>query len=64
MQLGKQIKEIRERKGFTQKELAIVSGLSEDTISKIESGKNQNPTVYVIKTISKALDNIQFNIYK
>ncbi|WP_418360163.1 helix-turn-helix domain-containing protein [Sphingobacterium detergens] len=63
MHIGEQIKEIRERKSMTQVELATKTGLSVRTISKIESGKNLNPTVYIIKAISKALDDIQFNIY-
>lgn len=38
--IGDRVKEIRQRRGITQKELASSSGVSQQMISKLESGKS------------------------
>lgn len=38
--LGKRIKEIRKRKGFTQEKLAELAGIETPSLSNIENGKN------------------------
>jgi len=50
------IKEKRLEKGWTQFELAEKSGVSQPTISQIESGNRRYPTHENIKKIAKALE--------
>lgn len=50
----RKLKELRERNGLTQKELAEKSGLPRSTISKIESGY-QNTSLLKIIQIANAL---------
>ena len=57
MTVGKQIKELRKSKGWTQKELAIKSGVAEITIRQYESDKRQ-PRLEQLKCIAKV-----FNVY-
>ena len=40
MRIGERIKESRSKEGLTQKELSIKSGVSQQMISKLESGKS------------------------
>lgn len=47
--IGNKIKELREKKGLTQKELAEEIGVAQSTIAMIESGKNKGS----IKTLAK-----------
>lgn len=54
--LAQKIQQEREFKGFTQKELAELSGVTYSTITKLESGVYQNPTVETIIKISNALE--------
>lgn len=51
---GKTIRELREKRKFTQKELAEKLNLSDKTISKWETGKGL-PDIGVIDDLSKAL---------
>ena len=46
---------MRETKGLSQEKLARMSDVANNTIIKIESGKNQNPTLDTLKKIAKAL---------
>ncbi len=41
MNLGQRIKSLREEKGLTQKDLATISGVCQQMISKLETGKSQ-----------------------
>jgi transcriptional regulator with XRE-family HTH domain len=52
---GKYLKAARTLKGLTQLELADRTGLTDNTISRIENG-SQNPTFETVKKIAKALD--------
>lgn len=53
-QIGNQIKEARKRRGITQAGLAEMLGVSQVTVNKYETGK-QNLTVDTIKRIASAL---------
>ena len=48
--LAKQIKELRKQKGWSQQKLAEKTGLSFNTITKIEQGIADSPT---LKTLLK-----------
>lgn len=49
------MKKLRETKGLSQEKLARLSDVANNTIVKIEAGKNQNPTLDTLKKIAKAL---------
>ena len=51
--LAKRIKECRKQKGWTQQKLAEKTGLSFNTITKIEQGIGDSPT---LKTLIKLTD--------
>ena len=50
------MRKLREAKGLSQEKLARLSDVANNTIIKIEAGKNQNPTLDTLKKVSKALD--------
>ena len=50
------MKKMRETKGLSQEKLARLADVANNTIIKIEGGKNQNPTFDTLKKIAKALD--------
>lgn len=50
------IKEIREKKGVSQSELATASGVSRAIISKLETENDTTTTTDTLKKIAKALD--------
>ena len=54
MNLGQRIKSLREEKGLTQKDLATVSGVCQQMISKLETGRSQQ-TSDIVK-LACALD--------
>lgn len=54
MQIGKAVKKLRLKRGYSQKQLATLMGKSETMVSLIESGKSI-PQTTRIKEISKAL---------
>lgn len=39
LKIGKTIREIREKRGYSQDELAVIMGVNRSTISKVENGK-------------------------
>ena len=53
-ELGKKIREIRHKKGMTQEELYLESGISRSHIAMIESGK-RDLTVSALFKISRSL---------
>jgi transcriptional regulator with XRE-family HTH domain len=53
-EMGRKLKEIRERKNLSQDELAKAVGISSSYAARIERGE-ENPTVKVIENICKAL---------
>lgn len=53
--LAKNIKKYRNKKGISQDKLSKLSGVTYNTIAKIESGATQNPRVYTLRQIASAL---------
>lgn len=47
--------ELREAKHITQKKLAELSNVPQQTISAIESGKRKNPGIVALQKLAKAL---------
>jgi transcriptional regulator with XRE-family HTH domain len=54
--ISKNIKRLREAKGLSQEKLARLADVANNTIIKIEAGKNKNPTLDTLKKIAKALE--------
>ena len=54
--ISKTLRKIRENKGLSQEKLARLADVANNTIIKIEAGKNQNPTLDTLKKIAKSLD--------
>lgn len=59
MSLGEYIAEKRKAKGWSQRDLAAASNISNAEISRLESGKRKEPSPSVLKDIAKALG-VQF----
>ncbi|ENK1243849.1 helix-turn-helix domain-containing protein [Clostridium sporogenes] len=55
MQFGEFLKNIRKEKGLSQRQLAELSRISNTEISRIESGKRQNPSPNILKSIAPHL---------
>lgn len=53
--LGRRIVELREKKGWTQSDLARATGKDRQAIEKLENGK-VNPTLFSLLEIANALD--------
>lgn len=49
------LREMREKRRMTQAELAKASGISQQAISKIESGERANPGAITLFKLSKSL---------
>jgi transcriptional regulator with XRE-family HTH domain len=54
--IQKTLRKLREEKGLSQEKLARLADVANNTIIKIEVGKNQNPTLDTLKKVAKALD--------
>lgn len=55
-QLGARIQEVRQEKGLTQPQLAVLIGFKDyQTIGRIENGR-VTPSIYIIHQIAQALD--------
>ena len=54
--IGVNIKKIRTEKGYSLEKVARLADLSLNTIVKVESGVNQNPTYDTLTKIAKALE--------
>ncbi|MGF2618202.1 helix-turn-helix transcriptional regulator [Rossellomorea vietnamensis] len=54
--VGEKIKLLRERKGITINELALMANISKSYISSIERGLQKNPSINVLEKIALALD--------
>lgn len=57
--IGKNIAEIRKRRGYTLSELADLSNVSKSYLSNIERSINKNPSLDVMQKIAKVL-NVDF----
>ena len=53
--LANNIKKLRETKGLSQEKLARSADVANNTLIKMESGENKNPTLDTLKKIAKAL---------
>ena len=53
--LAKNIERLRKAKGLAQEKLARLADVANNTIIKIEAGKNQNPTLETLKKAAQAL---------
>ncbi len=49
------IRELRQKKGWTQTELARRSGVKQGVLSDIENGKTKHPRIDTLAMIAKAL---------
>lgn len=56
MDLGKRIKQLRVKSELTPTELARRAGVSVPTITKLEDGSAQNPTLDNLRAIASALE--------
>jgi len=54
--ITKNLRKLRKAKGLSQEKLARMADVANNTIIKIEAGKNQNPTLDTLKKMAKALD--------
>ncbi len=61
METGKLIRELRQKKGLTQEELATKTEVSARTIQRIENGE-VDPRAYTLQMIAKALE-VDFSIF-
>ena len=50
------IRKLREKKKLSQEKLARLADVANNTIIKIESGENQNPTLDTLRKIARALE--------
>ena len=53
--VSENIRELRQKKGISQDRLSKEADLALNTIVKIETGENPNPTVETLEKIAKAL---------
>src|SRR5918911_5468351 len=49
------VKELRERRGLTQMELAILSGVSRATIARYEAGEQRRPHPATVRKLARVL---------
>ncbi|MDP3770331.1 MAG: helix-turn-helix transcriptional regulator [bacterium] len=54
--LAKNIERLRRAKGLSQEKLARSADVANNTLIKMESGENENPTLDTLKKVAKALD--------
>lgn len=54
--LANNIKKLREAKGLSQEKLARLANVANNTLIKMESGENKNPTLDTLKKVAKAFD--------
>lgn len=62
--VGKELKEAREAKKLTQKDVAEITGLREATISNIEAGKTNFTIATVISIVTAINCSFQIRIYE
>jgi|GEM_PF-1261035 len=52
---GMQLRAIREKKGLTQVEIAEKAGISQEYVTRLETGGKKNPSLAVAVRLAKAL---------
>ena len=50
------VRKARKKAGLSQDKLAREAGVAYNTVVKIESGENKNPTIETLRSIAKALN--------
>lgn len=53
--ISSNIKKLRNEKGYSLEKVARLSDLSLNTVMRVESGINKNPTIETLTKIAKAL---------
>ena len=53
--LSKNVKRLREAKGLSQEKLARLADVANNTLIKMETGENKNPTLETLKKVAQAL---------
>lgn len=53
--LAKNVEKLRKQKGLSQERLARLADVANNTIIKMESGENKNPTLETLRKVAKAL---------
>lgn len=56
MKIADNLKTIRAKRGYSLEKVARLADLSLNTVVKIESGVNKNPTIDTLSKIAKALE--------
>lgn len=54
--ITKNLRKMRKVKRLSQEKLARLADVANNTIIKIEAGKNQNPTLDTLKKVAKTLE--------
>ena len=54
--IANNLRKLRKAKGLSQERLARLANVANNTIVKIEAGKNKNPTLDTLKKIAKAFE--------
>jgi len=54
--IGKNVRKYRKKLGFSQDKLSKCAEVAYNTVIKIESGENPNPTIETLRKIAKALN--------
>ena len=54
--LWKNVKRLREAKWLSQEKLARLADVANNTLIKMETGENKNPTLDTLKKVAKALE--------
>ena len=54
--ISNNLRKFRKTKRLSQEKLARLADVANNTIIKIEAGKNQNPTLGTLKRIAKTLE--------
>ena len=52
--LAKNMERLRKQKGLSQEKLARSADVANNTIIKMESGENKNPTLETLRKVAKA----------
>ncbi len=54
--IAEKVRKARKKAGLSQDKLARKADVAYNTVVKIESGENKNPTIETLRSIAKALD--------
>ena len=52
--LAKNVEKLRKQKGLSQEKLARLADVANNTIIKMESGENKNPTLETLRKVARA----------